>query len=130
MEILTKILLVGAGGAIGANVRYWLGGWLATRWNAGIWSTFIINVTGSVVIGLFMGLSLQLNWNPNWRLLVAIGVLGGYTTYSSFAYEAIGLLGGREYMKALLYIEGTAVTTVLGAWVGLVASRIVLGGKV
>ncbi|MHB8635583.1 MAG: fluoride efflux transporter CrcB [Fimbriimonadaceae bacterium] len=130
MEVLTKILLVGAGGAIGANLRYWLGGWLLERWNTGVWSTFTINLTGSIVIGLFMGLSLQLNWNPNWRLLIAIGVLGGYTTYSSFAYDATRLLGDREYLRALVYIEGTAVGSVLGAWVGLVAARLILGGKI
>src|SRR5579863_8376227 len=130
METLTKILLVGAGGALGANARYWLQGWLIDRFSAGVWSTFAINVTGSIVIGLFMGLSLELNWNPGWRLLVAIGVLGGYTTYSTFAYEAIGLLSNREYLKALLYIEGTAVLTILGAWLGLVAARVILGGRV
>lgn len=135
MEVLSKVLLVGFGGAVGANLRYWIGGWIA-NWmqdkfqSALPWHTFFINVTGSFVIGFFMGLSLQLNWNPGWRLFVAIGILGGYTTFSSFAYEAIGLLTSRDYVKALLYIEGSAFCTVLGAWLGLVLSRLVLGGRV
>jgi CrcB protein len=88
-----------------------------------------INVTGSMIIGLFMGLMTGLNWNPNWRLFFAIGILGGYTTYSSFAYESIGLLGNKQYVAALLYIEGTALLTVFGAWLGLVGSRLILGGR-
>ncbi|HLK15324.1 MAG TPA: fluoride efflux transporter CrcB [Fimbriimonadaceae bacterium] len=130
METLTKILLVGAGGAAGANIRYWLGGWLANFWNMGVWSTFTVNVSGSLVIGLFMGLALELNWNQNWRLFVAIGILGGYTTYSTFAYEALRLLADRDYVRALIYIEGTALCSVFGAWLGLVGARAILGGRV
>lgn len=133
MDALIKILLVGGGGFVGANSRYWLGAWLSTwlenRWSAGVWGTFFINITGSFIIGLFMGLSLSMNWNPNWRLFVAIGVLGGYTTYSSFAYDAVGLLTSRDYGRALLYIEGTALCTVLCAWLGIVGARLMLGGR-
>lgn len=123
--------MVGMGGFIGANTRYWLGGFISTRLSLARipWETMLINVTGSFVIGLFMGLMTGLNWNPGWRLFFAVGVLGGYTTYSSFAYEAVGLLGNRQYGSALFYIEGTALLTVFGAWLGLVGSRILLGGK-
>jgi CrcB protein len=90
----------------------------------------IINVSGSLIIGFFLGLALQLNWNVNSRLFVATGILGGYTTFSTFAYEAVGLLSNREYAKALFYIEGSAFFTVLGAWLGLVLARLVLGGRI
>jgi len=131
MDTVAKTLMVGTGGFIGANIRYWLGGFISSRLadTTFPWQTLFINVTGSVVIGLFMGLMTGLNWNPNWRLFCAIGILGGYTTYSSFAYESIGLLGNRQYIAALLYIEGTALLTVFGAWLGLVASRLLLGGR-
>ncbi len=134
-EVLSKILFVGVGGAIGANLRFWIGGWIANwildKYQSTLpWGTFFINVTGSLVIGFFMGLSLQTSWNPGWSLFIAIGILGGYTTYSSFAYEAVGLLTSKDYLKALLYIEGTALLTVFGAWLGLVLSRLVLGGRV
>jgi CrcB protein len=134
MDTVAKILLVGGGGFIGSNARYWLGGFVQERLHGhGVtfpWQTMIINVTGSLIIGFFMGLLSGLNWNPNWRLFFAIGVLGGYTTFSSFAYEAVGLLGEKEYARALFYIEGSALLTVFGAWVGLVLSRVVLGGNV
>lgn len=131
MDAVAKTFLVGSGGFIGANVRYWLGGFLQSRLGSTFpWQTLIINVTGSLVIGFFLGLLAALDWNPNWRLFFAIGVLGGYTTFSSFAYEAVQLIGQREYGWALFYVEGSAVLTVLGAWLGLVFSRIVLGGRV
>lgn len=131
---MVKTLLVAGGGAFGANLRYWIGGWLAEflekRWvDSAVWNNFAINVTGSLIIGLFMGLSFSLNWNPNWRLLVATGVLGGYTTYSSFAYDAVNLLSHGEYVRGLIYIQGTAICTVFSAWLGLVGARILLGGK-
>src|SRR5476649_1294852 len=124
MDFVSKTLMVGTGGFIGANVRYWLGGYISSKFSDVTfpWQTLIINVTGSLIIGLFMGLMTGLNWNPNWRLFFAIGILGGYTTYSSFAYEAVGLLGNKQYFAALLYIEGTALLTVFGAWLGLVGS--------
>lgn len=131
MDAVAKIFLVGSGGFIGANVRYWLGGFIQTRLSSSFpWQTMIVNITGSLVIGLFLGLLLGVRWGDNWRLFVAIGVLGGYTTYSSFAYEAIILLGNRQYGSALFYIEGTALFTVFAAWLGLVLSRAMLGGNV
>ena len=131
MDAWTKILLVGSGGFLGANARYWLGGLIQSRLGSSFpWETMIINITGSLIIGFFLGAVSGLDWNPNWRLFVAIGILGGYTTYSSFAYEAVRLLSDREYGWALFYIEGTALLTVFGAWVGLVLSRLALGGRV
>lgn len=130
-DAVAKTLLVGGGGFIGANIRYWIGGWIQARFDSTFpWQTMIINVSGSLIIGLLLGLMAALNWNPNWRLFGAIGILGGYTTYSSFAYEAVGLLGEREYFRALLYIEGTATLTVLGAWIGLVLARVLVGGRI
>jgi CrcB protein len=131
MEPFAKVLVIGLGGAVGANIRYWLGGWAQSKWGADFpWSTFFINVSGSLVIGLFLGLLFALNWNRGWQLFIAVGLLGGYTTYSSFAYEAVQLLTTGQYLRALLYIEGTALSAVLAAWVGVVVSRLVLGGRV
>ncbi len=130
-DAVVRTLLVGAGGFLGANARYWLGGVLQSRLGPDFpWQTIIINVSGSFIIALFMTLSAGLSWNPNWRLFFAIGVLGGYTTFSSFAYESMGLVQGREYLRALFYISGSALLTVFGAWCGIVLARIVLGGRI
>ena len=134
MEVFTKILLVGAGGAVGANIRYWLGGWILAKLPPSSaqfpWHTMLVNISGSLVMGLFMGLFLELRWNTNWQLFVAFGVLGGYTTFSTFANEALRLLADKNYSAALFYIEGSAVFTVFAAWVGLVMARLILGGRV
>lgn len=125
-----KTLMVGAGGFLGANLRYWLGGWIQGLAGAGFpWGTVAVNLTGSLVIGLFMGLFTQLDWNPNWRLFVALGVLGGYTTYSTFAYEALRLFAERRWWAGLAYVEATAVGAVGAAWLGLVLARAILGGR-
>jgi CrcB protein len=125
VEVLSKVLLVGSGGFIGANARYWLIGSLQARLGSTLpWGTFIINVTGALVIGFFFGLLTSLHWSPRWGLFFAIGVLGGYTTFSSFAYDAVKLLLEKEYGWALFYIEGSAAITVFAAWLGLVLSRL------
>lgn len=126
MGTLAKVLIVGLGGGIGANLRYWLGLWIGhvlgtstQRPTPFPWATFAINVSGSFLMGIFLGLVLTNDWKDSWRLFVAIGILGGYTTFSSFAYEAVRLLSEREYGIAFLYVEGSAVLTVLAAWVGV-----------
>jgi CrcB protein len=131
MNDLSKVLLVGSGGFLGANVRYWLGGWMQVRLGTTFpWQTLFINVTGSLIMGLFMGLTLTENSNPNWRLFIAVGILGGYTTFSTFSYEALNLISERSYLPALGYVMGSAVLSIVGAWLGLVLSRIFAGGHV
>lgn len=128
MKDLGTFFLVGSGGFLGANARYWLGAWLRPRVGETFpWHTLIINVSGSFVMGLFMGLVLANNWSSNWRAFIAIGVLGGYTTYSAFSYEAVNLLSERLYLSALWYIAGSAVLSVLGAWLGMAIARALLG---
>ncbi len=129
MKDLTTFFLVGSGGFLGANVRYWLGGWIQARLGPAFpWQTLIINVTGSIIMGLFMGLMVSENWQPNWRLFFAVGILGGYTTFSTFSYEAITLIAERSYTYAFSYIFGSALLSVIGAWLGIVSARALTGG--
>lgn len=130
MNDFGKTLLVGSGGFLGANLRYWLGGFIQARSGAVFpWQTLAINATGSLVMGLFMGLSLSEAWNPNWRLFFAVGVLGGYTTFSTFSYETVALIGSGSYAPAVGYIIGSVLTSVAGAWLGLVLARLLGGGN-
>src|SRR5438045_8064029 len=79
---LQKTGWVGLGGFIGANARYWIGGWIQLRWGAAFpWSTFVINISGSFIIGLFLTLLTERLAFPHpqvWRLAVAIGFVGAY----------------------------------------------------
>jgi CrcB protein len=121
-SVLTS-LLVGSGGFVGANVRYWLGTWIQNR--AGLafpTGTLVINVTGSLLIGIFMGFFLREGWSDNWRLLLVVGVLGGYTTFSSFSYDTLVLVNEGNYPAAFGYVLGSVVLALAGTWVGLLIS--------
>jgi fluoride exporter len=118
-------LLVGSGGFVGANLRYWLT--LLSQKLAGEafpWGTMLINVSGSLLIGIVLGLFLKGQMTESGRLLVAVGVLGGYTTFSAFSYEALNLVHRGQTFAALLYVLGSVVLGILAAAGGLaIASR-------
>lgn len=131
MESLGRVLLVAFGGAIGAAMRYSVGGWLQERMGAVFpWQTVIINLSGSLLVGLVLGLIQAFELPSQARLFVAIGILGGFTTYSTFAYETLAMLSERRWMTALFYMQFTAFGTVFCAWCGLVVARILAGGRV
>ena len=129
MKDLRTVLLVGSGGFLGANARYWLGGLIQSRLGFIFpWQTLFINVSGSFIMGLFMGLMAAEKWDTGWQFFFAVGVLGGYTTFSTFSYESVNLLSDRSYFYALWYIAGSVLLSVLGAWLGFVLARAITGG--
>ena len=95
-------LIIGVGGFLGAVVRYSLGAWIGQKWGRSFpLGTFVINVSGSFLIGLVMSLATErFMVNPQWRLFLAVGFLGAYTTFSTFEYETGGLLKDSEWMLA------------------------------
>jgi CrcB protein len=119
-EVLMKALLVGIGGFAGANARYWLGGWVSNRWGAAFpYATFVINVSGSFVLGLFMAMVTgRFIVHPNWRLIFAIGFVGAYTTFSTFEYETMGLMEVGSLRRALLNAMGSLVAGFIAVWLG------------
>jgi CrcB protein len=128
MKELSRYLIVAFGGALGAVARYALGGWVQAKWGAAFpYGTFIINISGAFVLGLFATLFVNLAWNDQWRLLIAVGFLGAYTTFSTFQYESLELItqGGR-YRAAVLYLVGSLVVGLLTAYLGIVAARLLL----
>ncbi|AWR87320.1 fluoride efflux transporter CrcB [Meiothermus taiwanensis] len=107
---MERYLLVMLGGAIGAMLRYGLGAWVQGLLGPGFpWSTFLINITGSFLIGLVLRWSLEGALSPEWRLFLAVGVLGGYTTFSTFSWETLNLVQQGEWLKAFLYVTGSVV---------------------
>lgn len=119
---------MGLGGFVGANLRYWLGLWVEDRTGATFpWHTLMVNVSGSILIGVFMGLFFGLNLSLHWRLLVGFGILGGYTTFSTFSYEVVGLMENRHFAPAMAYVASSTVLSVLGAWIGLWSMRLLVG---
>lgn len=107
---MDRYLLVLLGGAIGAVMRYGLGAWVQGQMGPGFpWSTFLINISGSFLIGIVLRLSLEGALSPEWRLFLAVGVLGGYTTFSTFSWETLALVQQGEWAKAFLYVVGSVV---------------------
>jgi CrcB protein len=101
---MLNYIMVFTGGGAGAVTRYILGTWIGQRWGRSFpLGTFVINVSGSFVIGLLMMLMAErFTENPAWRLFLVVGFLGGYTTFSSFEYETGKLVTDGEYLYATM----------------------------
>ncbi|MCM8747787.1 fluoride efflux transporter CrcB [Thermomicrobiaceae bacterium CFH 74404] len=122
---MTGVLLVAIGGAAGSVARYLAS--TSVQRNVGIsfpLGTFIINVTGSFLIGVILGLFEAGNLSPAARLLIAVGFLGGFTTFSSFSYESLLLLESKAVLPFLLNTVGSVVAGLAAAWLGVVLVRI------
>lgn len=91
---MMRFLLIALGATLGANARYWMGVWAGSRLGADFpYGTFLVNVTGSFLIGLFFGLGeTRFTLSSELRLFFVVGFLGSYTTFSSFGYESINLV--------------------------------------
>jgi len=112
------LLLVACGGALGACGRFLLTTWLFVPGQLP-WPTLVINFAGSFGIGLLWGLGAQQPWFDAWgRYLLVVGVLGGFTTFSAFSLETIGLLEDGRAVAAGGYALGSAVGCVAMAWAG------------
>lgn len=129
METLTKYLAVAAGSALGGVLRYYLGGTALAR-VAGSFplATFVINVTGSFVIGFFLTLAAErAHLSQHLRLAVAVGFVGSYTTFSTFEYETARLLEERHFVLAVLNVVLSVVVGFAAVWAGIIAARAVDG---
>jgi len=124
---LGALLWVGLGGFLGANARYLLGGWVASRLGVAFpYGTYLINVTGSFILGFFLAFAQDRPWvAPPARLLFAVGFVGAYTTFSTFEYELIRLLQDGELLLGTVYLLGSVVSggvavtagLALGSWI-------------
>ncbi|AFV76969.1 crcB protein [Thermus oshimai JL-2] len=101
---MERYLLVALGGALGSALRYGFGAWVqGVLGPAFPYSTLLVNLLGSFFIGLVLRLSLEGVLSGEGRLFLAVGVLGGFTTFSTFSYELLTLAQGGEWAKAFLY---------------------------
>jgi CrcB protein len=123
-----SVLYVALGGAIGAAARYLAGLWIAAHLGAGFpWGTFFVNVTGSFLIGIVLVLVERGTLPAEARLFLAVGILGGYTTFSSFSYETLQLLNGGDVVPVLFNTLGQLLIGLLAVYLGVVFAR-TLGG--
>jgi fluoride exporter len=124
-EQLSKLIVVAFGGAIGAIARYWLGGLINSRLPMQFpLGTFAINVTGSFIIGFFLTLvGHRITVHPNWHLLIAVGFVGAYTTFSTFEYETLKLIEEGSPLSAALNVTLSLFLGFVAVWLGVTAAR-------
>lgn len=118
---MEKFLIISTGAVLGANARYWITNWAAQKFGADFpYGTFIINFSGSLLIGLFLTLATErLMIDPRWRLLIATGFLGAYTTFSTYSYESFNLFYRGQWLAGLFNLLGSAILGLLAAGLGI-----------
>lgn len=118
-------VLIGIGGILGANARYLVSVWAARRIGAQFpYGTLIVNLSGSLLLGfLATWIVGRVVYEREIQLLVSVGFLGAYTTFSTFAFESFGLVRRRAYVLATANVLGSTVLGLLGAWIGAMAAR-------
>ncbi|WP_237151465.1 fluoride efflux transporter CrcB [Oryzibacter oryziterrae] len=118
---LNLVLLVALGGALGSVARYLVGVAAGKLFGADFpWGTVTVNVLGSIIMGLFIGLlSLKFNGSQALRVFFAVGILGGFTTLSSFALDSVTLWERGAYLSASGYVIGTLIASIGGLVAGL-----------
>ena len=119
------VLLVALGGAIGSTLRYLVG--LAAGWLFGIgfpWGTIVVNIAGSLAMGLVTGLAAsKFQLTNELRVFAATGILGGFTTFSAFSLDFALLFERKDYGLAGLYLAGSVGLSILALFAGLYLVR-------
>ncbi|MDB4582366.1 fluoride efflux transporter CrcB [Draconibacterium sp.] len=123
--MLRTILIVGAGGFIGSVMRYlvqiFVEKGLATTFP---WGTFVANITGSLIIGIVFGLAEKGDLlSSEWRMFLAVGICGGFTTFSSFAYNNLMMIKELSFGQLLWNIGGSLFFGILAVYLGIILVR-------
>ncbi len=123
--MIKHILFVGMGGGIGSMARY-----LFQRWAYAIyphhfpWGTLMVNIVGCFLIGLFWGMYFSsFERNENWKLFLMVGICGGFTTFSAFTLEGIGLLKEQRLALFFSYVAASVVLGLLATFIGMRLTR-------
>jgi CrcB protein len=119
--MIRNLLLVALGGAMGSVLRYLLSGINASF----PWGTFVVNILGSLLIGLLVGLVGKGVLSPEMKLLMVTGFCGGFTTFSTFANESFGMMKAGDVLQLALYVGASVVIGILAVWGGMSLSNII-----
>lgn len=124
------LLYIALGGAAGALARYGLGGWVQNRAGFGFpWGTLVVNVLGCLLIGFSLRYFESVRLAPEVRTVVVVGILGAFTTFSTFSYETVALLEDGAWGRAAGYSFGSLVLGVAAVYVGISLSGYVLAAR-
>jgi len=128
---MLQIIFLAVAGALGALSRYALGGLVQKAVSAGFpYGTLVVNIVGCFVIGYVMQLALSTNIiSSSFRVVITIGFLGAFTTFSTFSYETVKLIEDAAYLSAILNVASNVGVGLLATFLGLLLGRITLGGS-
>lgn len=125
LSTVLNALWISIGAVVGANARYFLSRWIARNYSASFpYGTLIINITGSLVLGFFMAWTTErVLADPRWRLLVAIGFCGSYTTFSSYAFESMAYFEQGHWLFFSANVLANNVLCLAAALAGIAVAR-------
>jgi len=122
------VFAVGVGGGLGALARYYIAGVIQSATTSFPWGIFVVNISGGLLMGLIVEAgALKLNLSPDLRAFLTVGILGGYTTFSTFSLDSVLLLQKGQYAQAAFYIVGSVVLSILALIAGLWIVRAIYG---
>jgi CrcB protein len=121
---MPNLFIVMLGGALGAGARHLVGSFTLARWGGGFpWGTLSVNLVGGLLMGLFAGWLARCGSSEAGRLFFAVGMLGGFTTFSAFSLETFLMIERSQYGIAALYAGASVIGSVALLFLGLMAMR-------
>lgn len=123
--MIKNILLIGLGGGLGSIARYLCHRWIGVNYlHSFPWGTFAVNITGCFAIGIFWGLTFKsFDNNESWKLFLMTGLCGGFTTFSAFTIEGIGLLKEEKLALFFTYAAASVLLGLLATYAGMKIMR-------
>jgi len=122
---MDHFLIISIGAVLGANARYWIGGWAADRFGTAFpYGNLVINVFGSFMVGIIITLMTErFIVDPAWRIFIAIGFFGSFTTFSSYTFESLALILAGQWNLGIMNLFGSSLLGGLAALLGILLGR-------
>ena len=122
---MSQLVYIAAGGATGALMRYWMSNGIYALFGRGFpYGTLTVNVVGSLLMGFcYVFMIERMDVSVEWRAALMIGLLGAFTTFSTFSIETLNLLESGEQLKAALNVLLSVTLCIIGCWLGMIVGR-------